>query len=832
MVERSVLKAGGVLFNDDDDESSSTTPGTDEESLEAETPEIEFDFLYHSSAHEGRTNEEITGLNAATAENKQPSCQEYFPHSSSSLVNKLKQGQNIHQQTDNALENIGEKQKILRLSHSGSDATYRSPKLNILDYSSKSLDWWNTEEQVEEVLDRNVPRHKEADQNNRETMKTAGSELNDKVPLKKEAPTPTYCYYDQVFSTVENALNNITDHTLPQMAKPSYTVDSHEVVDQCLHETESCEQKQIDLANTAEHLSTNTVFQHYSPNNTQEAIETKNCGPLSVHDQTCKQENVEDCKIHSDSTITSLGENMLYLPDSPVADPSYTESIPDILDSTIHEGSHFHSVDPDLWNTTDQASTETTQSGRDNNISQNSNNPDLCREYEADLAYDHDLFTQTNTVPKGKYPIENGELSQNTVEVKHEETLNPNVYLHKANRCELSDIYIEKLNEFEVEQHGMNTLTHSYISSLSTEDNSQTSINSVDAGGAMYHSKPFWELDSNDHQKYNTTLLCNTDELDLSFKENEDTNMMQNICLKQSISSIPMEITGKDDCSLQPELDIEDVLEHGSYLQYNQSNEEWCAQNIPVQASDTSAEFAKEEVTVGQLILEPGYQTINVGQTVEADWSDPLSPAGGDIGTVKESIVINNVDCSNDIVHDASIDLTDMKRDDQQMENEDQDNRTDDEIVNTRSETGCYSEVASGTKVNSFPLTGTNALSKQTDSDKVFSLIAPDTFQSISMTNGCEKQAAHEPECHSLQFEERGPSIIPQRLHSEKKSEELSEQEHSWSIILSQNDTSDTSPEEIFSRAETVDLEKDLGDSLYQGYNTQVRDNEYADLEE
>ncbi|XP_073490076.1 protein prune homolog 2 isoform X4 [Aquarana catesbeiana] len=118
--------------------------------------------------------------------------------------------------------------------------------------------------------------------------------------------------------------------------------------------------------------------------------------------------------------------------------------------------------------------------------------------------------------------------------------------------------------------------------------------------------------------------------------------------------------------------------------------------------------------------------------------------------------------------------------------------------------------------------------------DTVFSAESPDTVQSTSMTIVSENQDTYESRFHPFHLGEKSPSILLQRRQSKKTSEEISE--HSWSIILSQTETSDTSPEDIFSRADTGDGDRDL--ALYEECDIQersqtaIRDNDYAELEE
>ncbi|XP_073526848.1 protein prune homolog 2 isoform X3 [Phyllobates terribilis] len=152
-------------------------------------------------------------------------------------------------------------------------------------------------------------------------------------------------------------------------------------------------------------------------------------------------------------------------------------------------------------------------------------------------------------------------------------------------------------------------------------------------------------------------------------------------------------------------------------------------------------------------------------------------------------------------------------------------------------ETKSPSRVASESKIHIFSFSATGVVPQQTMSDTAYSVESPDTFQSISMTNGSEKQMNLGSGFQSFQLEEK-TSILPQRRESKKKSEEISEHEHSWSIILSQTEASDTSPEDIFCRAETTDCDKDLGDICYmeserqEGYQTLFRETDYTDLEE
>ncbi|KAM4809955.1 protein prune homolog 2 isoform 3-T3 [Rhinophrynus dorsalis] len=276
----------------------------------------------------------------------------------------------------------------------------------------------------------------------------------------------------------------------------------------------------------------------------------------------------------------------------------------------------------------------------------------------------------------------------------------------------------------------------------------------------------------------------------------------------------------------------------------NQGNEEGVVQNMLLQSRNTHGEFLKEDTTNTTQILESDLHIEHANKMTEnaeeTQWSNTSAPPEGDIAHVNEIVGTNIQVWNDDTAAERSSVILDKESYGIEMSTEDPAISNAADVVYSRSESVSSCEADCGTKVNSFPLTDSNVVSQQTKSDQAYSANSPDTFQSISMTNESEKQAGHVPECHSLQLEEKYSSIIPRRLGSEKKSEDISEQEHSWSLILSQNETSDTSPEDIFSRTETVDSDKGLGDSSYNEYfckklsgcHTEVEDQEYTDLEE
>ncbi|OCU01127.1 hypothetical protein XELAEV_18006913mg [Xenopus laevis] len=219
------------------------------------------------------------------------------------------------------------------------------------------------------------------------------------------------------------------------------------------------------------------------------------------------------------------------------------------------------------------------------------------------------------------------------------------------------------------------------------------------------------------------------------------------------------------------------------------------------------------------------------GNSNEENWNIVTSPADGDVGLHhEESDQVWNVDNTTG----TSLVLFDLGCDSIKIQTEDPVSSNADEEVHGHFESGpCES-------VNRSVMTVTNVAFQQTKSNESHSVSSPDTFQSISMTNVNENQAIHRPECHSLYIKGKSSPIVPRRLGSEKKSEEFSEQEHSWSIILSQNEASDSSPEDIFSREETVDTGKGWENTFQQryscdkqgGYQIDTGGQAYTDLEE
>ncbi|XP_063769907.1 protein prune homolog 2 isoform X3 [Pseudophryne corroboree] len=247
-------------------------------------------------------------------------------------------------------------------------------------------------------------------------------------------------------------------------------------------------------------------------------------------------------------------------------------------------------------------------------------------------------------------------------------------------------------------------------------------------------------------------------------------------------------------------------------------------QKSPLQAIYTNKD--DEEMLLNTLshMKQAGRETQFIDEGI---WSNPISPAGGDtvpcIECAKLHIQVGKNDIRQDLVGDDNMDPVHSAVDQA-------------DTCGLESVSSCL--LASEAKINTFPFSNVRVVSQQTLSDTVYSVASPDTFQPISMTNGSEDSMNHVSGFHSFHLEEEGSFIRTQRLESKKKSEEISEHEHSWSIILSQTEASESSPEDIFSRAETGDCDKDLEEILYDGYEQQdgypkaIKDNDYIDLEE
>uniref|UniRef100_A0A8C5MSC2 Protein prune homolog 2 n=1 Tax=Leptobrachium leishanense TaxID=445787 RepID=A0A8C5MSC2_9ANUR len=254
--------------------------------------------------------------------------------------------------------------------------------------------------------------------------------------------------------------------------------------------------------------------------------------------------------------------------------------------------------------------------------------------------------------------------------------------------------------------------------------------------------------------------------------------------------------------------------QHGSLTSHNRNVEENVMQSFSVPTISENSFSANEEA----LNLE-----------LEAALHSQLSAPGGDCAPCQEFVDDSVLLWRSESTDNIRPILLDTERHGKTKSVNIPDNCTDGSFQSGSCQKG------PDTVPNSFPLPDTNAMS-QTKSGKPYSMNLTDTFQAISMTNGSEKQSAPVPACHSLQLEEKWSSVIPQRLASEKKSEDISEQDQSWSIILSQTEISDTSPEDIFSRS--IDSDKGLGESICQGdektdkRHPEVKNHDYANLDE
>ncbi|XP_075067109.1 uncharacterized protein LOC142155213 isoform X3 [Mixophyes fleayi] len=315
-----------------------------------------------------------------------------------------------------------------------------------------------------------------------------------------------------------------------------------------------------------------------------------------------------------------------------------------------------------------------------------------------------------------------------------------------------------------------------------------------------------------------------------TIQKSDSLSIYKKVCDSEILSNVQIDTVkcngdsinrGQSSSTEKHELESPNMVQ-GHKHNFNSEGAESPEQNVPVQTTDT---HRKE----GEMLLNPLVEIKQAGRetqfTDEGMWSNYTSPAGGDTGPCNESPGLHIPVCKDDIQEC----LTKVGN------NMDVGNSAVDQADNSSLETGLSSVVASESKINTFPFRDIRVVSL---SDTVSSVESPDTFQSISMTNGSEDQTTHVSGFHSFHLEEESSFILPQRLESKKKSEEISEHEHSWSIILSQTEASESSPEDIFSKTETGDCDKDLEDILYDGYEKQdqypkaIKDNDYIDLEE
>ncbi|CAH2294179.1 prune homolog 2 [Pelobates cultripes] len=446
------------------------------------------------------------------------------------------------------------------------------------------------------------------------------------------------------------------------------------------------------------------------------------------------------------------------------------------------------------------------------NISQTSRSPDLSKEYETSQAYVQELHANGKFETEKK--VDGAELSY---------SLNGNEAFPQTFNLDKKDDLTNYHNEHIIKMKNR-VASESLVSLTSpeyTKNLNESSVRISEPSLKFSMSEHIWDLNSDDNKKQRLSQV-DTDNSLFDLDEYDNYSRIQaneNVCLLDPTLSIPM-----TNCT-----------EHVLPTYGNKETEENIAQGISMLLRNEHSFSPNEQnITLG---VEPNLKQVDTKTDLAMDSAlhSQISPLEGDKKPCKEHvegpISVWNLDTTDNA---RSVLLDPMKH---SVENslKNSVNCTTDEIIEGSFQSGCF-ERASDTIKNSFPLTDNNVVSQQTKSSKAYSMNLTDTFQAISMTNGSEKQAAPNPPCHSLQIEEKRSSIIPQRLASEKKSEDISEQDHSWSIILSQTEVTDTSPEDIFSRS--VDSDKELGESLCQAYenpdeyHTEIKGHDYMDLEE
>ncbi|KAM3940362.1 protein prune homolog 2 isoform 1-T1 [Leptodactylus fuscus] len=452
-----------------------------------------------------------------------------------------------------------------------------------------------------------------------------------------------------------------------------------------------------------------------------------------------------------------------------IESPHQSDYIPDILDDYTQQSSPFLYVEPDLWNMTEKTYTKLSLSNSPDvlysceNSSLASGSPDLCREYEYSQTYLQHMNMGIGNVPRIRALSES---TKDRQEIACSETTS-----HSLPSLACDSHTLQSFNTIELFDSAVNPTDIGEQDDIDCEIDSDDSVKST----LSYNGDLIYSIHEDQH---------------ILTKENKDfiRSNTSNIFSESST-----DVTGSDH-KQRPEHDIS------------------------LQSADTYIDEKMESV----LRIRPTESQKQFSD--EGGWHKHRFPADGSTAPLQLSNESSGLPVQVR-KHDIRVD---MKVDDSNME-DDKDPENSAMHVTDRSGSKISSPgvVASESKGNILLFRDTGVLPQQTMCDTAYSLESPDTFQSISMTNGSEKQMTLGPGFHSFQLEEK-TSILPQRRESKKKSEEISEHEHSWSIILSQTEASDTSPEDIFSRAETADCDKDLGEILYMESDRQ----DYIDLEE
>ncbi|XP_075684358.1 protein prune homolog 2 isoform X3 [Rhinoderma darwinii] len=457
--------------------------------------------------------------------------------------------------------------------------------------------------------------------------------------------------------------------------------------------------------------------------------------------------------------------------------PNQTDYIPDILDDYTQQSSPFFCVEPDLWNMTEKAYTKISLS----------DSPDV-------------LYSCENSPQASGSP----DLCR---EYEYSQTYRQHVSTDAGNIPRIRD----QTESTKERQEGEETQLSYSLSSLACDGRTLQSVNTIERLDTSVKPTDVNELGDIDGE-------IDSEDLTDSIK-----------------SALPFE----DDliCRIHEDQNIL-TKEHEHFIRSETSNIILPECSTSIKDSDHKQKYISEQradtYIEGELksVLGIGPAERETRFTDERGWHNHISPADGSPGPLQPANELSGLQVWEDYIG------VDLEEDDNMQDDKDPANPALNSTYSSSLEINAPCVVISESKINIFPFRDTHVGPGQTMSDTTYSVGSPDTFQSISMTNASEKQMTHGSGLHSFQLEEKTSSILPQRRESKKKSEEISEHEHSWSIILSQAEASDTSPEDIFSRAETVDCDKDVGEILYMesgrqdGYRASVREIDDIDLEE
>ncbi|XP_068092795.1 protein prune homolog 2 isoform X3 [Hyperolius riggenbachi] len=607
-------------------------------------------------------------------------------------------------------------------------------------------------------------------------------------------------YFDEDFSSTENSLNNqinngatITDGTPTPDSDDVYTPyedfkKSYVQVAQDIQEADSIIPVQNYFSNSSSNSLTHVAAEQGQSHNISGNADVQvHAKPLGIHDFTeVSHTTVYDLQgngsLFTDKLNHSIIDSFEHCKRLNSGSSLHSDFIPDILDDYSHESSPFLCIDPDLWNITEKTSNKGPLIDSPDvlniceNSSQASDSPDLCKEYDGSLISRQQLNIWTNFCPRTRVQ------SDSTGESQYEE----------VPKCQTK-------------------WSHSKTLSASADSTLQP-LNNVP------------QLSLNDHSSV-LNLDCIDPENDSSMQADTAKSVFSVKCNDSLAHRGRSSSTGKNELFMKPEASNIIFPEHADSISHNEDL-------IRVQNRDTKA---KEEEAFRNTVLNTKKSGNYAFFTEEEILNNHLFPPGGSIGPCDESPGGDNQTWKDATNEHFKSDHLDLSGGDRMAQDTDLYNPAITQTNNCGLKS--YNEVDRDTKLNIFPFTGNDVVLQKAMSDPVHSAESPDTFQSISMTNGSERQTTHESRFQSFHLEEKSFSILPQRRDSKKKSEEISEHEHSWSIILSQTEASDTSPEDIFSRADGGDGDKDFGEMLYEGSEMQHEyktsgDHDYADLEE